>query len=163
MKIRYLALATSAALTISGAAIGEGDRHARGESGARASGDMQQSTNSATVKQAQQALRQMGHDAGPADGQWGPKTQSAVKAFQQSKGIEASGRLDARTLGELNLQASSSTGSGERSDPGSMAAPQSEGSASAGSSAPPEMKQDESRDQQRQQQEGSAQEPTKSY
>ena len=62
-----------------------------------------------TVKQAQEQLSAMGHDAGPADGIMGPKTQAAVKEFQQSKGLQASGQLDNQTLAALQ------TGGGSQS------------------------------------------------
>jgi peptidoglycan hydrolase-like protein with peptidoglycan-binding domain len=44
----------------------------------------------------------------------GPKTQAAVKSFQQSKGLPASGQLDQRTLTALGVSgeaASASAGS----------------------------------------------------
>ena len=53
-------------------------------------------------------------DSGPVDGMLGPKTQAAVKEFQQSKGIQASGKLDQKTLAALGVSessASASTGS----------------------------------------------------
>ena len=89
------------------------------------------------VKQAQEQLSAMGHDAGPADGVMGPKTQAALKEFQESKGLQASGQLDSQTLAALQTggnQGSSSRSSGSRSTNGqSMSSGQSSG---AQSSAP---------------------------
>ena len=50
------------------------------------------------VKQVQTALLQAGYTVrGGADGVFGNATQSALKAFQTSNGLEGSGRVDART------------------------------------------------------------------
>jgi peptidoglycan hydrolase-like protein with peptidoglycan-binding domain len=75
-----------------------------------------------TVKQAQEQLSLMGHDAGPVDGIMGPKTQAAVKEFQESKGLQVSGRLDNQTLAALQTGGSegrsSSRSSGSQSTGG---------------------------------------------
>jgi len=39
----------------------------------------------------------------PVDGQMGPDTHAAIKEFQQSKGLEASGQLDKETVTALGL------------------------------------------------------------
>jgi peptidoglycan hydrolase-like protein with peptidoglycan-binding domain len=43
------------------------------------------------VRQLQQALKDLGHDAGAADGQFGSKTEQAVKAFQHARGLTVDG------------------------------------------------------------------------
>lgn len=43
------------------------------------------------VKQLQQALKDLGYDVGAVDGQFGAKTEHAVKAFQHDRGIAADG------------------------------------------------------------------------
>src|SRR4051794_22907746 len=43
------------------------------------------------VKQLQQALKDLGYDVGAVDGQFGAKTEQAVKAFQHARGIAADG------------------------------------------------------------------------
>lgn len=63
-----------------------------------------------TVRKVQQKLNDEGFRAGPVDGIWGPKTQSAVKNFQEKKGIEATGQLDEKTLAELDVEAQPMTG-----------------------------------------------------
>jgi len=59
----------------------------------------------AGVREAQQALQDKGYDVGPIDGIMGPKTQAAIREFQQKEGIESSGQLDARTRSRLNVGA----------------------------------------------------------
>ena|SRR5438132_8791316 len=43
------------------------------------------------VRQLQEALRELGHDPGPIDGQFGARTEAAVKAYQQERGIAVDG------------------------------------------------------------------------
>lgn len=63
------------------------------------------------VKQVQEKLSAAGHDAGPADGIMGPKTQAALKEFQEKQGLQTSGQLDQDTLAALEIdEQSSSTG-----------------------------------------------------
>ena len=89
--------------------------------------------NPDTIRQAQEKLSSMGHDAGPVDGIMGPKTQAAVKEFQESKGLNASGQLDSQTLAALQTGgsegASSARSSGGESARGQSAGAQSSGSA----------------------------------
>jgi peptidoglycan hydrolase-like protein with peptidoglycan-binding domain len=49
------------------------------------------------AKKWQRALKARGHDLGPIDGAVGPKTREAVKAFQASQGLEASGEFNEKT------------------------------------------------------------------
>ncbi|HJY78961.1 MAG TPA: peptidoglycan-binding domain-containing protein [Burkholderiales bacterium] len=51
----------------------------------------------------QEKLRELGFDAGPANGDFGPKTQTALGQFQLSRDIPASGQLDDATLAELGM------------------------------------------------------------
>ena len=55
------------------------------------------------VAQAQRALRRMGFDAGPPNGDFGTKTQAALAQFQLSQAIPASGSLDDQTLDALGV------------------------------------------------------------
>jgi peptidoglycan hydrolase-like protein with peptidoglycan-binding domain len=43
------------------------------------------------VKQLQQALKDLGYDVGAVDGQFGTKTEQAVKAFQSDRGLTVDG------------------------------------------------------------------------
>lgn len=53
------------------------------------------------LRQAQATLNRLGYDAGPPDGQMGPRTRSALRQFQSERGIPVTGRLDATTQAEL--------------------------------------------------------------
>ena len=59
---------------------------------------------SQTVRDAQQALKDKGFDPGPVDGLNGPKTRSAVRAFQKQQNLNADGRLGAKTLDTLGVK-----------------------------------------------------------
>ena len=61
------------------------------------------SYGSSTVRNVQQALNAKGYNVGPADGQWGPSTEMAVKQFQSTQGLPATGALDTRTLSALGV------------------------------------------------------------
>ncbi len=49
------------------------------------------------VKKAQESLIEQGLNPGPVDGLWGPKTEGALKQFQEKNGISVSGKLDEET------------------------------------------------------------------
>ena len=83
------------------------------------------------VKSVQQALKDAGHDPGPIDGKMGPKTQQALREYQQKEGLKATGRLDSETASKLGVQTKADTGAG--SSP--SASPS--GSSSSGASASP--------------------------
>jgi peptidoglycan hydrolase-like protein with peptidoglycan-binding domain len=55
------------------------------------------------LMQVQRRLKELGHDPGPIDGQLGPKTQAALKAFQTDYGLVATGDIDAETRAALGL------------------------------------------------------------
>ncbi|HTV67702.1 MAG TPA: peptidoglycan-binding domain-containing protein [Rhizobiaceae bacterium] len=58
------------------------------------------------VRQVQQALDKDGFKAGRTDGRWGDETQAAVKQFQRSKQLQATGKLNEQTVADLGLDAS---------------------------------------------------------
>lgn len=60
-------------------------------------------SDSGFVRSVQQALDAKGYNAGPADGQWGPSTEEALRRFQDSQGIQPTGQLDARTVSALGV------------------------------------------------------------
>jgi peptidoglycan hydrolase-like protein with peptidoglycan-binding domain len=102
-----------------------------GRSGASAGGGNQEQ-----VKAVQQALKDKGHDPGDVDGKMGPKTQAALRDYQQKEGLKATGRLDTETASKLGVQAkadTSSSGSPAASPSGSSSSPS--GSSSSGSSS----------------------------
>ena len=63
------------------------------------------------VKALQQALKDKGHDPGDIDGKMGPKTQAALREYQQKEGLTATGRLDSATAQKLGVQAQAETSS----------------------------------------------------
>jgi peptidoglycan hydrolase-like protein with peptidoglycan-binding domain len=68
------------------------------------------------IRQAQMELNKRGFNAGPQDGVWGPETESAIRGFQKSKGLEVTGRLNDRTMKELGVAERSRATSERRSN-----------------------------------------------
>ena len=66
---------------------------------------VQAADNSAMVKEAQDKLNYLGFETGTPDGQMGPRTRSAIRAFQRSLGLPETGEVDGRLLDELKSQA----------------------------------------------------------
>lgn len=98
---------------------GQGMERQRG--GASRSGSMSQGQgmqNQQVVRQVQEKLKQEGYQVGPVDGIWGPKTQSAVREFQQAEGLEATGQLNQQTLAALEVQGGAAAAGGEAGEPG---------------------------------------------
>src|SRR5262249_5253823 len=56
------------------------------------------------ITHVQEKLGELGFDAGPPNGDFGPKTQTALTQFQLSRNVPASGQLDEQTLAELGVQ-----------------------------------------------------------
>ncbi|MBQ3270567.1 MAG: peptidoglycan-binding protein [Clostridia bacterium] len=59
------------------------------------------------VLRAQKSLVALGYLAGGADGVYGPKTEAALRAFQEANALPVTGHLDAQTLDHLGQLASS--------------------------------------------------------
>ncbi len=116
----FVALASASALSLSAYA----DDQSSTQSSQSEQTQQQQSAsagqsqqNPELVKQAQEKLAAAGKDVGTPDGKMGPKTQAALKDFQQEKGLQASGQLDDQTLAALDInQGSSATGGTASSD-----------------------------------------------
>ena len=53
--------------------------------------NLQKGSTDPAVRDLQEALKALGHDPGPIDGVFGTTTETAVKAFQQARGIAADG------------------------------------------------------------------------
>jgi peptidoglycan hydrolase-like protein with peptidoglycan-binding domain len=107
MQPRRLVLAAGAALALSAPAFAADDaqrNRSAQDSTTQGAGSMSAPMHSASVREAQQALQDKGHDVGPIDGLMGPKTAAAVREFQQAQGLKATGRLDRETLSALNVQ-----------------------------------------------------------
>lgn len=69
----------------------------------QASAPQHSSASGSTVQSAQQALQQGGFYKGTVDGKMGPHTRQAIRSFQQSKGLHATGRLNQKTLTALGV------------------------------------------------------------
>jgi len=67
------------------------------------------------VKEVQSALKNKAMDPGPEDGVLGPKTQSALREFQKSNSLQATGRIDEKTASALGVDVASSGSSGSSS------------------------------------------------
>jgi peptidoglycan hydrolase-like protein with peptidoglycan-binding domain len=52
---------------------------------------LRRGSSGTAVRQLQEALKEAGHDPGPIDGEFGPATEAAVRAFQQEKEIAVDG------------------------------------------------------------------------
>ncbi|WP_269583346.1 peptidoglycan-binding protein [Roseibium sp. Sym1] len=61
--------------------------------------------NTAMIREAQDKLNYLGFDTGTPDGQMGPRTRSAIRAFQRSLGLPETGEVDKRLIDELKSQA----------------------------------------------------------
>lgn len=57
----------------------------------------------AGVRQIQQSLNAVGYDTGRVDGSWDRNTSTAVRNFQQARGLEPTGNLNLRTIRTLGL------------------------------------------------------------
>jgi peptidoglycan hydrolase-like protein with peptidoglycan-binding domain len=74
------------------------------------------------ITSVQEKLRELGFDAGPPNGDFGAKTQTALGQFQLSRGLAVSGQLDDQTLDELGVrrelvQAPAEASSGSTTEP----------------------------------------------
>lgn len=74
------------------------------------------------VSQLQKRLNELGYNAGSADGIFGSKTLSAVRAFQKAKGLTADGIVGSQTIGAL-YSGSNSSASSSPSTPATPSAP----------------------------------------
>jgi peptidoglycan hydrolase-like protein with peptidoglycan-binding domain len=69
------------------------------------------------ISRVQEKLRVLGFDAGPANGDFGAKTQAALAQFQLSRTIPASGQLDDQTLAELGVARDAQASAGASAEP----------------------------------------------
>jgi peptidoglycan hydrolase-like protein with peptidoglycan-binding domain len=61
-----------------------------------------QGSKGPAVTELQGKLKERGFDPGPADGDFGPNTDNAVRGFQSSQGLEVDGIVGPQTWGKLN-------------------------------------------------------------
>jgi peptidoglycan hydrolase-like protein with peptidoglycan-binding domain len=139
MKLKHVAFAGFTALAFSQFAIAGGSAKQQSGMQGEASASQEQSKSAAsgvdqsTIRQAQEKLAGKGHEV-QADGKLGPKTQAAVKEFQQSEGLKTSGKLDQQTLAALGVN-EGSAGAGSTSSPSSSSSGSSSSSPSASDSS----------------------------
>jgi len=70
-----------------------------------AKASVQTPQNTAMIREAQDKLNYLGFDTGTPDGQMGPRTRSAIRAFQRSLGLPETGEVDSKLIEELKSQA----------------------------------------------------------
>ena len=56
------------------------------------------------VRAVQRRLKELGYYKGAADGDFGPATEEAVKAFQRANGLKADGKVGKQTLAKMNAK-----------------------------------------------------------
>lgn len=82
---------------------GSGSTAAQTQAGRRnAPAASTQALSQERIREVQQALNDNGSHIG-VDGVWGPNTRRALRDFQRSKGLDATGRLDSQTVAALNV------------------------------------------------------------
>ena len=57
------------------------------------------------VAATQANLARLGYDPGPVDGQYGPRTRAAIRAYQRDRGLPEDGQLSGQTALEIEDQA----------------------------------------------------------
>lgn len=82
-------------------AIEGGDPQGSDLGGIGQQGGMQ---DQASVRQVQEKLSQQGYDVGPIDGIFGPRTEQAVRKFQEDKGVQPTGQIDQQTMAALGIE-----------------------------------------------------------
>ena len=79
--------------------------------------EAQQAVTPDTIRQVQQALQQQNMYRGQVDGVWGPRTQAAVRQYQQKNNLGSSGQLDQQTLASLNIGGGQNYGNNDNGQP----------------------------------------------
>ena len=80
----------------------EGTKLQRGTGDPTVTTGLEAITDPEVVTELQRALSSAGYDPGPADGKFGPRTETAVIAFQQANGLSADGVVGPETASALN-------------------------------------------------------------
>jgi peptidoglycan hydrolase-like protein with peptidoglycan-binding domain len=84
-----------------------------------------QRMSSAMVKDIQTQLSGHGYDVGAIDGVWGSRTRQALMSFQRDQNMQATGRIDRKTMAAL--RSGTQTGQMPEQKPAPQAAPAGEG------------------------------------
>ena len=56
------------------------------------------------IKKAQEELREKGYAPEPIDGFLGPRTEAAIRQYQESENLPVTGRLDGETAAKLGVE-----------------------------------------------------------
>ena len=129
MKRTTLFVALASAFSLSAFAGGQGQQSGAQSGQNEQSASYQQSASDQqtqgpdVVKQVQQKLSDKGQDVGQPDGQMGPKTQAALKEFQQQNGLQPTGQIDEQTLAALDIGQSGSSSTGGTASPSQESGP----------------------------------------
>jgi S1-C subfamily serine protease len=89
------------------------------------------------VAAVQRLLASLGFDAGPADGMMGPRTQSAIAAFQRERGLPPTGLLDGPTIAALRAASPASNAQAPDGKPPPIAPAPRQGAAAVAGKPPP--------------------------
>lgn len=101
MKMRYLVVATSAALISSGAIAGGQKQSQSSETpSGQSQTTPQAAADTSTIREAQEKLQSAGYEPTP----------QGLREFQQAKGIAPSGQLDQQTLAALGVGTPAASG-----------------------------------------------------
>jgi hypothetical protein len=84
---------------------------------------MKATTEKADVKSMQMALKDKGHDPGPADGVMGPRTRAALMDYQRKEGLTPTGRWDDETAMKLGVRTSATPSSDPAASVGTTGVP----------------------------------------
>ncbi|HZP85848.1 MAG TPA: peptidoglycan-binding domain-containing protein [Burkholderiales bacterium] len=116
MKFHHLLLASAISMAFGSVAIAQQSQsqdqssqqqHSQNASQQHSMQSMQHDPK--MVREIQQKLKQQGYDVREIDGKWGPKTEGALKQWQQAQGMTANGELDQQTMAALGLQGAGSS------------------------------------------------------
>jgi peptidoglycan hydrolase-like protein with peptidoglycan-binding domain len=105
------------------------------ESSTGASASSSAQSDPETIRQVQEQLSQKGEHVS-VDGKMGPQTRAALKKFQQKEGLQATGRLDQKTLAALGVDQSQSGAIGSTGRSGSASESMGSSPSSPSSSSP---------------------------
>jgi peptidoglycan hydrolase-like protein with peptidoglycan-binding domain len=97
---------------------------------------MGQEMSAEQIRMAQQQLKEAGFDPGPIDGQLGQKTAQAIREYQKSNGLPATGQLDEPTKELLMTQRTEPSPSRMEPSPGSGPGSSRPGESMPGSRSP---------------------------
>lgn len=113
MKRTMLFVALASCTSLAAYGHGQMQQSSQNEQSEQQSASARQSQSQQdVVKQAQEKLSADGKDVGTPDGKMGPKTQAALKQYQQENGLQASGQLDDQTIAALDLDQNGSAATG---------------------------------------------------